>query len=138
VFGRELRLPCDLLFGIPPDKEQPTTDLAADLVDHLHDIHHYAHQHLKLASDQMKTRYNKLANSTSYNEGNRMWLYRPIRTKGKSPKLHTPLWQGPYKVVTRINDVVKVVDLDWHIIREPLGTSALKEGVVGTVREWSP
>jgi hypothetical protein len=23
VFGRELRLPCDLLFGAPPDKERP-------------------------------------------------------------------------------------------------------------------
>jgi hypothetical protein len=32
VFGRELRLPCDLLFGAPPDRERPTTD-AADLAD---------------------------------------------------------------------------------------------------------
>jgi hypothetical protein len=30
---------CDLLFGAPPDKERPTTDHAADLVDHLHDNH---------------------------------------------------------------------------------------------------
>jgi transposase InsO family protein len=36
VFGRELQLPCDLLFGVPSDKERPTTDYAADLVDHLH------------------------------------------------------------------------------------------------------
>jgi hypothetical protein len=39
VFGRELRLPSDLLFGTPPDKELPTIDHAADLVDRLHDIH---------------------------------------------------------------------------------------------------
>jgi hypothetical protein len=51
VIGRELRLPCDMLFGVPPDKERPTTDHAADLVDHLQDIHKYARQHLKLASD---------------------------------------------------------------------------------------
>jgi hypothetical protein len=57
VFGRELRLPCDLCFEVPPDKNRPTTDYAADLVDHLHDIHNYARQHLKLASDRMKTRY---------------------------------------------------------------------------------
>ena len=105
VFGRELRLPCDLLFGVPPDKEQPTTDYAADLVDHLHDIHNYARQHLKLASDRMKTRYDKLANSAGYDEGDRVWLYRPTRRKGKSPKLQAS-WEGPYKVVTRINDVV--------------------------------
>jgi hypothetical protein len=62
VFGRELRLSCDLLFGAPPDKERPTTDHVAELVDHLHDIHDYARRHLKLASDRMKTRYDKLAN----------------------------------------------------------------------------
>jgi hypothetical protein len=28
VFGRELRLPCDLLFGVPPDKERLTTNYA--------------------------------------------------------------------------------------------------------------
>ncbi|PNF29641.1 hypothetical protein B7P43_G16387 [Cryptotermes secundus] len=95
----------DLLFGVPPDKEQPTTDYAGDLVDHLHDIHNYARQHLKLASDRMKTRYDKLANSAGYDEGDRVWLYRPTRRKGKSPKLQAS-WEGPYKVVTRINDVV--------------------------------
>jgi hypothetical protein len=55
VLGQELRLPCDLLFGAPTDKEGPTTNHVADLVDHLHDIHHYARQHLKLASDQIRT-----------------------------------------------------------------------------------
>jgi hypothetical protein len=74
-------------------------------VDHLHDIHLYAGQHLKLASDRMKTRYYKLANSSGYHEGDRVWLYYPIRTKGKSPKLQSS-WQGPHKIVTRINNVV--------------------------------
>jgi hypothetical protein len=62
-------------------------------------------QHLKLASDWMKTRYDKLANSASYQEGDRVWLYRPTRMKGKLPKLPSS-WEGPYQVVTRINDVV--------------------------------
>jgi hypothetical protein len=47
LFGRELRRLCDLLFGAPPDKERPTRDHAADLVDHLHDIQDYARKHLK-------------------------------------------------------------------------------------------
>jgi len=41
VFRRKLRLPCDLMFGAPPDKEQ-STDYAADLVERLQDIHHFA------------------------------------------------------------------------------------------------
>jgi hypothetical protein len=74
-------------------------------VDDLHDIHDYSRQYLKLASDQVKTRYSKLDNSAGYHEGDRVWLYRPTRTKGKSPKLQSS-WEGPYNVVTRINDVI--------------------------------
>jgi hypothetical protein len=105
VFGRELRLPCSLLFGVPPNKERPTTDYAADLVDHLHDVHQYAHEHLKLASDWKKTRYDKLASSAGYQEGDRVWLCHSTRTKGKSPKLQSS-WEGPYTVVIWINDVM--------------------------------
>jgi hypothetical protein len=71
VFGRELRLPCDLLFGVPPNKERPKTDYAAELVYQLYDIHNYARQNLKLASARMKTRYDKLTNSAGYQEGDR-------------------------------------------------------------------
>jgi hypothetical protein len=80
VFGRELRLPCDLLFGVPPDKKRPTAYFAAELVDHLHDIHQYARQNLMLTSNHMKTRYDKLVTSAGYQEGDRVWLYRPTRT----------------------------------------------------------
>jgi hypothetical protein len=80
LFGREIRLPSDLLFGTPPDKERPTIEHAANLVHHLIGIHNYARQHLRLASNRMKTRYDKLANCVGYHEGDRVWLYRPTRT----------------------------------------------------------
>jgi len=77
VFRRELRLPCDLMFEAPPDKGQLTTDYTAALVEQLHDIHHFACQHLKVASDQMKPCYDQLANSAGFQVGDRVWLYRP-------------------------------------------------------------
>jgi hypothetical protein len=112
VLGRELRLICDLLFGVPPDKEESTTDYAVDLAEQLHDIQHFAPQHLKLASDRMKACYDRLANtadlvarlqgihhfasqhpkvdsdrlkacydrlanSAGFQEGERVWFYRP-------------------------------------------------------------
>jgi hypothetical protein len=105
VFGREPRLPCDLLFGAPPDKEQSTTDYVADLVERLPNTHHYARRHLRVASDRMKARYFRLANSAGFQEGDRVWLSRLTRTSERSPKLQSA-WKGPYKVITRINDVV--------------------------------
>jgi hypothetical protein len=68
VFGQELKLPYDLLFAAPPEKERLTTDYEANLVDHLLNIQNYARQHLKLASGRMKTRYNRLANCAGYHE----------------------------------------------------------------------
>ena len=105
VFGRELRLPCDLMFGSPPGAEQPAVDYVEGLVDRLHDAHEMARQHIQVASDRMKTRYDRRANSQDFQQGDLVWLYRPIRTKGRCPKLQQP-WLGPYRIVTRINDVV--------------------------------
>jgi hypothetical protein len=83
VLGRELWLACDLLFLAPPDNERPTINHAIDLSDHLHDIHYYTRQHLKLASDRIKTRYDR------YQECGKMWLYRTSHMKRKSPKLQS-------------------------------------------------
>jgi hypothetical protein len=62
VLKIEVRLPCDPLFGAPSNKERPTIDHAADLVDRLHSNPNYACQHLTLASTRKKTRYDRLSN----------------------------------------------------------------------------
>jgi hypothetical protein len=112
VFGRELETAQQPAVCGIPDKELPTVDHVANLVNHLHGVHNYAPQHLKVVSDQMKTRYDRL-----------MRAYQPTCMKEKSPKLQSP-WEGPYSAVTLINDVVyriqqnprsrmMVVHLDW-------------------------
>jgi hypothetical protein len=53
----------------------------------------------------MKARCYRLVNYAGFEEGDKVWLYRPTRTRGKLPKLQ-PSWEGPYKVITQINDVV--------------------------------
>jgi hypothetical protein len=103
VFGRELLLPCDLLFGAPPDKEESTTDYAVNLAERLRDIHHFDRQNLKKASDRMKARFDGLAISPVFQDGDRVWMYYPTRRR-RSSKLQS-FWEGPY-IVTRINDVV--------------------------------
>jgi hypothetical protein len=52
-------------------------DHVASSVNHLHDIHNYVRQHLKLASDRMKTRYNELDKCADYHEGDKVWFYCP-------------------------------------------------------------
>lgn len=52
VFGKELCLHCNLLFGVTSHKKQPTTDYVADLTD--------VGKNLKVASDMMKAHYDRL------------------------------------------------------------------------------
>jgi hypothetical protein len=54
VIGRELYLSCELVVRTPTNKEHPRINYMTDLVEWLCNIHHYAHQHLKVASNRMK------------------------------------------------------------------------------------
>jgi hypothetical protein len=58
-----------------------------------------------------------------YHEGDKVWFCCPTHMKGKSTKLQSS-WEGPYKIVILINDVVyriwqnprlrmMVIPLDW-------------------------
>lgn len=105
VFGKELRLPCDLVFGSPNNEEMEAQDYADMLREKLRTIHAVASERIRLASDRMKARYDSKANSAGFQSGDLVWLYNPQRKKGRSPKL-SPDWEGPYTVIKRINDVV--------------------------------
>jgi hypothetical protein len=53
----------------------------------------------------MKARYDRLANSSGFQEGDRVWLHSPTQKGGKSPKLQS-CWESPCNIITRFNDVI--------------------------------
>ncbi|CAK1590660.1 unnamed protein product [Parnassius mnemosyne] len=103
-FGRELRLPAELITGIPPDAPRSITDYANDLRNKMNYIYEHVRQTGQQTSEKMKTRYDRKMNNKGFDEGSLVWLHNPVRSKGKSPKLQAK-WDGPYRIVTRINDV---------------------------------
>ena len=113
-FGRELRLPVDLLTGRPPDDPHTMQDYVSELRERMQDIYALVRENGLQSSKNMKTRYDRRANISGFEEGTLVWLHQQTRRKGKSPKLQTR-WEGPYKVVTRINDVT------YRIQRQPRG-----------------
>jgi hypothetical protein len=46
-----------------------------------------------------------LANSAGFQEGDQVWFYHPTEKREKSNKIQSS-WEGPYNVVTQINDVI--------------------------------
>ncbi|GFY26680.1 retrovirus-related Pol polyprotein from transposon 412 [Trichonephila clavipes] len=105
AFGRNLRLPCDLLFGRPPDTPSSPEEYVQNLQARFEDVHHLARERINLRTEKMKTRYDTKATGHQFKEGDKVWFYNPTRRKGLSPKLQSH-WDGPYTILKIINDVV--------------------------------
>jgi hypothetical protein len=73
----------------------------------------------------MKRRYDRNADVHGFQPGDAVWLYNPRVKKTLSPKLSRP-WEGPYRVMERLTDVV------YRIQRSPRS----KARVVNRFRLW--
>ena len=102
MFGRELRVPLDLLFGRPQAdiEDQSYLEYAERLRLAIATFHDFARDQQQAGSQGMKTRYDIRSEAFTFSKGRIVWLYNPQREKGKSPKLSRP-WEGPYAVVER-------------------------------------
>ena len=105
MFGRNLRLPIDLLYGRPEDEYNADTEYVIKLSNQIGRAHHHAKQNIRVATDRMKHYYDTGSNAQTLEPGQHVWLHNPKRKKGVSPKLRQP-WEGPYTVTERLNDVL--------------------------------
>ena len=88
IFGTEIKLPADLEFGVKPAIEGNATYTGKE--------------------DSLKERYDRAANTEGFHEWHLVLLYNPQRKKGLSSKLQIS-WDGPYKIIKRLNDVVYTI-----------------------------
>ena len=107
MFGWDVRLPVDLMFGSPPVPFTPpdSTAFAWQLREQVSKIHQLARDNLNIASRRQKRLYDQRSRANSYRKGEKVWLYNPQSKKGRSPKLQTP-WEGPWEVTKQVTDVV--------------------------------
>ncbi|GBM23664.1 hypothetical protein AVEN_117408-1 [Araneus ventricosus] len=86
LFGRTLRLPCDILCGRPNDTPSSPNEYLNNLEARLGNA--FARERIKLASELMKTCYDSGATDHHFKDGDQVWMYNPKRRRGPSPK-HT-------------------------------------------------
>ena len=113
MFGRNLRVPIDLLYPRPEGELFESLTLymyAKALQDKLDVVQTFARTHLKIASDRMKLYYDCGAEDSKFHTGDPVWLYNPQWKKGISPKLMRP-WKGPVVVTKCRNDLVYCIQL---------------------------
>ncbi|UYV84144.1 K02A2.6-like, partial [Cordylochernes scorpioides] len=113
LFGRELKLPCDLIFGCPNSIGEGSNEFVDRLHSRLEKVHRWAREKLEIASEAMKVRYDTHACGNDLQEGGLVWLYNPKRKKSFSPKLQKS-WEGPFRIVKKLNDVVFRIQRSSH------------------------
>ncbi|GFV89713.1 retrovirus-related Pol polyprotein from transposon 412 [Trichonephila clavipes] len=74
LFGRDLRLPADLLFSRPPDAPLEPEEYIEKLQAGMEEMHHLARERIGMASQKMKTRYDARATGHNFHEGDKVWL----------------------------------------------------------------
>ena len=86
MLGRELPMPSHLQVPVPQE-ESTDCDYVKELENRLLETHEEARKHLKRNRQYAKKEYDKTAQVTQYEVNQWVWLFNPIRKKGRSPKL---------------------------------------------------
>lgn len=103
LFGREVKLPVDVMFGVPETRSMSASGYDAQLASDLEDAFQEVRVNQGIAQRRMKEVYDRKVHGSPYNVNDFVWLHCPAVPKGRSPKFHRP-WQGPYKVLKKISD----------------------------------
>ena len=104
-FGRELRLPLDVAFGLSSSTTDGTNKWTVDLRQRLQRSHDLARKALTATQKQQKVYYDRRCHGGGFSEGDRVWLHNPALRTGESAKFHC-WWTGPWTVKKRLSECV--------------------------------
>jgi hypothetical protein len=106
MFGREIDLPIDIMFGKPCDSRliEPA-DYVSKITEELEFAYEYVRERLDKNAIRQKRYYDLKASGNELEVGNRVWLFTPFQKKGLSSKL-TRKWTGPIVIIEKLVDVL--------------------------------
>ena len=112
MFGREVELPIDLVYGRPKGIRNPAEPTyVAELRDRFEEVHKMARKSLGKAAVLQERGYNVNARDSPLAVGSRVWVFTQKKRIGVSEKLVRP-WEGPYTIQEVIADRVYKVQLN--------------------------
>lgn len=112
MFGRQPRLPVDIILGIPHvGNTADTEEFAQHTRDNLQTAFELARRNLTERADKQAENNSKLKPYPVFQPGQEILVYRPYQdSDGPNPKLLLP-WRGPYIVCSQLSPVVYRVRL---------------------------
>ncbi|KAJ8040010.1 hypothetical protein HOLleu_14191 [Holothuria leucospilota] len=105
MFGREIQLPFDVMYGSCKDSPKTASEHVSDLRQNLNSTFERVRENMKVKQRREKDFYDVKAHGKPYEVGDYFWLHVTARKKGVTSKLTAP-WQGPYKILKKISDLV--------------------------------
>ena len=103
MFGRQARIPADIMFGTAEPESLNCTEYAAKLKETLTKSYNIARKSLAGKQERQADNYNKKVHGKPHQVGSLVWLLNPQVPRRKSKKLHR-WWTGPYKVVKQLSE----------------------------------
>jgi hypothetical protein len=103
MFGRQAKLPIDLMYPTANNSNVFVNDYAAQLKTGLEDAYKLVREKLGATHQRQKAFYDRTVHGEPYNPDDLVWLHTTVVPPGHSKKLHHP-WTGPFKVIQRLSD----------------------------------
>jgi len=106
MYGREARIPADLIYGPPPAEEASVTidEFVEKQRTTLREAYELTREHLRSNARRRKRHYDLRTRPQEYSIGSWVWVYVPRRRGGRYQKWRS-LYQGPFRIDKQLGPV---------------------------------
>ena len=111
MFGREIQLPVDVIFGGGPVPGENYLEYVSHLRTRLEHAYQTNREWNIQAQKHHKQCYDHKVSGGRYTVGDKVWLYSPAFPRHHAAKFHQP-WKGPYRIVEVLLDVTYRIRLE--------------------------
>ena len=103
MFGRQAKLPIDLMYGTNQMEPNTTSEYARCLKDALQEAYALVRERCQAEHKRQKELYDQKVHGKPFSPGELVWLHSTAVPRDRSRKLHHP-WKGPFKVMERLGE----------------------------------
>ncbi|XP_035229279.1 uncharacterized protein LOC118201302 [Stegodyphus dumicola] len=107
IYGRDIQAPLDVIF--PYSIEDSEGSYAQHLITRAEEAKQLAKLHILKAQTTDKRRYDERHRSVSYNIGDFVWVFTPVRKVALSEELLRRYF-GPYRITRQLSDVTYEIE----------------------------
>ena len=138
MMGREVNLPTQIMFGVPPSNEEPSSmpEYVTNLREKINYIHDFARLHLRSNMVTQQKDYDTRIVKNNYEVGDLVYYLDSTNKIGKSAKIKAENWKGPFVVSRTISDLLFEIKGPPRTRNKILHHNRLKPYLSNQVPEW--